>query len=56
MAGCRRFVVVLALALFGPGLARGADAVCHTASFEGDGFTVCAYRPADQQSARTVRR
>jgi uncharacterized protein YigE (DUF2233 family) len=39
----------LLLAWLGPGLAHAADAPCRGASFEGAGFTVCAYRRGEQQ-------
>ena len=53
MGGRKRLLVGLSLslglALFAAGLAHAADPPCRAASFEGVAFTVCAYRPAEQQ-------
>jgi uncharacterized protein YigE (DUF2233 family) len=53
MVGRKRLLFGLGLSLglaqFAAGLAHAADRPCRAASFEGAAFTVCAYRPAEQQ-------
>jgi uncharacterized protein YigE (DUF2233 family) len=51
VVGSRRLLVGLSLglALFAAAVAHAADPPCRAASFEGAAFTVCAYRPAEQQ-------
>lgn len=52
MVGRKRVVglsLSLGLAILAAAVAHAADPPCRGASFEGAAFTVCAYRPAEQQ-------
>ena len=42
-------VIALALTLLAPGLARAVEPACRAAAFEGTAFTVCVYRPGENE-------